>query len=876
MMTRRRVPTRASERASTGRRAHWLTAALTVVAAVTIGAVTPGAGRAETEVRYTNMITAYEEGDLVRARELAGEWLATFTGEYAESEQDADREGALVRLMSTVRSIHEAELALDPAERLAIDADVMTATRAAMTLTQSALATLDDEKTSQKAWLQRELGWTAVSVIRAQNGLAPRAALDEIAGSFADEMQLVGFDGVDAALAPPPAVDEGRILELDGPERAALRAVLEDYVRGLYMGRAELVTATTSAGSPEVVRLITTVQAEQRARGIRSVQSVDLAPPDVSPLLLRRTATDRSIYVVGLRDVAVRVERTDGGTESLEWVDMVRVRRDEAGRWQVVLPDVDAIGSPDDTGASGGLHRRLAYTVTGQVRTPLTGGSATANDQPVQYIRVIVMDEEAGADEELARGYTTSAGSFSIAAEDTSEAADLYVDIEYVGDAVDGQEVEVRASDGNADPDKDTMVNGSVLTDQPAGTVALDTLRTSTHRSTVVSHGTRAFKYLDGQYSGYTLGENPRYEATSGTGGSYVTSDGGYLRISRDDWRDPGSGNAQYSDIHHETWHWLSYRTYGSRWPDYGCSCNPHYANKECCEGFAMQEGSAQYFGNISAIAMFGGDGKTNLPGVDTWRGEDDTGDDNSGEIVEGTFTRGLRNHGEHPGVLEAFCSKAPDNWEELYQAYGDVKGKTSSDMSDLLDEMALNGIVYTRGKINKFLPEDDPPDMGPPADGNVKEIRDVVFVRGEIEPEIEALAKADLNIAPNANVVDPDQKDIGYKTAASGTGEDNPLPSLTFVGAVGWASMLMWDTTTAADGEYDVVVKTRMKDYQWEDTLEPDFTGDATATVNTNEKWLKTLQTWFNQDDTPTDDKEGKVIIDNAGPEVENFKPEP
>ena len=57
------------------------------------------------------------------------------------------------------------------------------------------------------------------------------------------------------------------------------------------------------------------------------------------------------------------------------------------------------------------------------------------------------------------------------------------------------------------------------------------------------------------------------------------------------------------------------------------------------------------------------------------------------------------------------------------------------------------------------------------------------------------------------------------------------------------------------------------------EDNFNPDFTGDST--ISLNEEWLKRRRTWFNQDNLPNNDDEGKVIIDNEAPTADNFKPQ-
>ncbi|MFQ5499578.1 MAG: hypothetical protein ACE5FH_07890 [Candidatus Zixiibacteriota bacterium] len=518
-----------------------------------------------------------------------------------------------------------------------------------------------------------------------------------------------------------------------------------------------------------------------------------------------------------------------------------------------------------------GVSEAQVYTVTGKIQT--FGGTDTASsNQPVRHIRVIVMDEDIGFDDVEKTVYTNAAGDFSATFVDFFEAPDIYINLDYYGSAVSGREVEVRFSNSDSDPIHDENIEGVVHDDIPGGTTALGTLRCSTKRANIITNVCTAFRYLKGQYPSYTMPENLKAEGRTSNGASTA---GLVMSIAFEDWATPSAGGAaSRSDMHHESFHWLAYRAYGNRWPVPNCSGNPHSSNKETCEGFAMQEGSAQYFGNISAIAMFGGDGKSNMPGWAAWRGKDGTGFDNNGEIVEGTFTRVLRMANDHPGFLQVLTTTKPDTWRELKTNYAALRGQTSAQTRALLDSLAANGIIYTRSKVLGFTPA-DPPDVGPEQNGNFKKIRGISFVRGQVVADIQQSTKAELNIAAASSTDAADQKNLFYKPAVAGLAE-NGLGGFTPVGAVPWANDLIWDTDPRNDGDYDVLTIPRNAHQWWDPGVDPWFGGDATAAVNSNEKWLKRLRTWYNQDASPNNDKEGKVVVDNTSPEVSNFKPAP
>jgi hypothetical protein len=508
------------------------------------------------------------------------------------------------------------------------------------------------------------------------------------------------------------------------------------------------------------------------------------------------------------------------------------------------------------------------YTVTGTIRTP-TGPNALSHNVPVKWIKVIAMDEDVLFDDEVGSQHTTGAGTFSISWSDIIENPDVFINVEYLGTGVDGRFIEVRLAQADSDWIMDENIEAKVNNDIPPGTLALGNLNLFSSRANIVTQIGDAVRFLDSQYGTWNMPQNMNVEGRLTNGASYVNGDGSFVSIAFEDWNNPGStGSAAYSDMHHESFHWIAYRAYGNRWPNFNCACNPHSSNKECCEGFAMQEGSAQYFGSASAVP----DNKTGAPAATDWRGVDNDGSDNAGEIVEGALELVWNLNADIPAVLQVLLTDSPDSMREFRDGWFADEGATAASTVSYLDNCAANGIVYTRGRIADFMPG-DPPDAVP-ADttvGNAKEIDNVVFLRGEIKPTIEEIPRAGIPLAPNSATIPADMKDIGYKPAAAGITDANTA-GFTFLGPVAIASDFVWDTTAHTDADYDVIVKLRNTSTR-EDNFNPDFTGDAA--ISSNEEWLKRLRTWFNQDANPNNDDEGKVIIDNADPSASNFKPQ-
>lgn len=509
------------------------------------------------------------------------------------------------------------------------------------------------------------------------------------------------------------------------------------------------------------------------------------------------------------------------------------------------------IGGP----VSSNVIVKVRFIIQGKIKTPI-GGNALANDKAVKYIRVIVMSLDVlGGNRELGRVNTDANGDFSVSFTDTTGPLDIYIDVEYAGLGVDGKFIEVRQVYTDPAPMKD--LNLAVSLNVNPGRLNLGTIRVSSTRANIISQIGDAVRFLKNNYAAWAMPENINVEGRSTNGRSYVNGDGSFMSISLEDYNNPGdTDSAAFSDMHHETFHWVAFRTYGNRWPTPNCNINGHSFNTESCEGFAMQEGSAQYFGSSSAVH----DNKTDRPEITDWRGADLTGFNNSGEIVEGALERSWYLSADLSGILKVILSKATDTMEEFRNAYAVEVGATSFNMQYFLSKSAENGIVYTRGRIDSLIPESA-------GTGNFKIINNVAFVRGKIKPQITLLTRAELKLGATSSRANANQKELGYKTAVMGLG--GAIPSgFTFTTPVAFNTDLVWDTSLVADGEYDLLARTRSI-YDWVDTFYPDFTGDGTSSVNTTEKWLKTQQTWYNQDNTPTTDDKGKVIVDNSIPTV-------
>lgn len=342
------------------------------------------------------------------------------------------------------------------------------------------------------------------------------------------------------------------------------------------------------------------------------------------------------------------------------------------------------------------------------------------------------------------------------------------------------------------------------------------------------------------------------------------------------------------SVIYHEVGHMLHWFANGMSLP--GPAVNPHTFDVETNVGAALVEAWAAYTANKTDIELNPTpDGFFDIyrdVGLTHWRGDEtmptgyDMGTWESGEVVEGAVSGVL--HGLH--VLFDF----DDSWRVIVDDHpssiyaflqgfaADHGGPGTPDTLSTYVSAQQHGILFTRARFaSPPFYSVGPPDVAPPHVGNAVVIDDVTFLRGIVQGAVEAVSAGDLGVATPIGLA---EVQVEYKPAVAGTGEvafgftafpadvfdgDIEIPTLAFGGPTG-------------DGDWDLALR-GASTYFSPDTFDPSWAGDGTAAVNTDERYLKTLGTWFDADRDPTTpsghpDDGGKVVVDNTPPTLSNF----
>lgn len=337
----------------------------------------------------------------------------------------------------------------------------------------------------------------------------------------------------------------------------------------------------------------------------------------------------------------------------------------------------------------------------------------------------------------------------------------------------------------------------------------------------------------------------------------------------------------EWYSVYHETGHIIQYQAYSPpAWPKSKYPGGKHVRNSYSDEGFALLEGWAEAFGDLLCK-------KNGHKGGDTartaWRGggvlqaaggalDSHSGSDNSGEVVEGSICEIIKGT-QFKYVLEGMIELSPDAYRGVMIGFSMRSGE-GQDLLDLFTLQRRWGIVYTRAKFDGF--NEGEPAGGDEEAGNSAVIDQLTFLRGVVHPKYAENTKQELNLASSTGDIQEIQ--MGYKEAVDEFDENDLSVFRKWTPWTGFASPIEFKTTREYDQDLDLILKVKDTHGSWDD-YNPDFTGDPIVNkkdYSTNERWLKHLGTWYNRDDYANTDREGKVVLDNNRPLIDEkkFKP--
>ncbi len=353
--------------------------------------------------------------------------------------------------------------------------------------------------------------------------------------------------------------------------------------------------------------------------------------------------------------------------------------------------------------------------------------------------------------------------------------------------------------------------------------------------------------------------------------------------------------------VYHELAHKL-HRHHDASFPPRESGCGVHTINSEEDPGCALIEGYASYIGQLVAETegvMSGffrsyrddGVGGGGFPANSLWRGDEGdsssspmyTGLDGmafeSGEIIEGAVSGFMFGVHDALGFATNFAVMNDDGPDHVFDLRGglvtDAGGAGTAQTLQIHEIMQTHGILFNRlrFRLDPF-DEPEPPDTAQHSYGNKKEINGYTFLRGTVTAFIEPVSLADLGAGrgfPNNSYR------VGFKPASAGL-TDLPSEFMNFT-PMNLFTTIDLDTTTfggaSGDGDWDLLMVSKNAD-DFIDNMFPTWLGDGNPAVATDERYLKTVGTWYDDDRDPGNDpKAGMVLIDNTAPVVENFKPQ-
>ena len=378
----------------------------------------------------------------------------------------------------------------------------------------------------------------------------------------------------------------------------------------------------------------------------------------------------------------------------------------------------------------------------------------------------------------------------------------------------------------------------------------------------------------------------------------------------------PNIGAGFVSTIYHEIAHLVQYRFYGNFLPPHEFVIHEWYTESEPV--FAFLEGWASHVADLTSsvyrqdksheLYRDNGDQFNPYHKVNTnWRGDEIIIDPNTGTLIQpgtgrnaaGFFESGEFVEGAVAGfwyglydeevftfedVFRVIVQKKPHNVFEFTRGFVELVGGPGTDAARRMYEaMQRHGIVYNRLKFAREpFDETGPPDVGPPSEGNIKEIEGNMFLRGTVTIKYLEVSEIELGVL-NSHFVNNKSVKIGYKQPGDDLNDSPssfPLSQFTNFEDFNFSRFIDVDTrkfgSNSGNGDWDLVVVAE-NEHGFVDNFLPTWEGDPdpTQTVNTDEKYLKVLGAWYDKDRDPATNtvKEGKVIVDNTAPTVSKFK---
>jgi hypothetical protein len=370
-----------------------------------------------------------------------------------------------------------------------------------------------------------------------------------------------------------------------------------------------------------------------------------------------------------------------------------------------------------------------------------------------------------------------------------------------------------------------------------------------------------------------------------------------------------GGGGGFISDIYHETGHLVHYRFNGNSLPS-GAFSGSHSVDTEADPPFAVVEGWPSYvadltddpLGNDNKYRDYRDDGSNGVnPPITLWRGG--TASDN--DVASGLRPQEASPTGYHAGVFESgedvegavasvwfgidadpLFTSFEDNFRIMVAAkrnniFDFAKGFVSDVGAGTAKSKRMHEILQQHGIVFSRVRFASNPFSAPQSTsvGGAKEVNGVMYLRGTVKAKFEAVSNADLGVDQTILV---DQVRVNYKSSNPDlTDKPSDFPAANHTPYVNYGSSsheMDIDTTTFGGGEWDFLITGKDVD-GFEDNLLPTWApdagavpadpGDGTATVNTEEKYLKVLGGWYDKDRDPTTNQvdEGKVIVDNTKP---------
>lgn len=293
----------------------------------------------EQQVFYTDMLEAYERGDLDQARALARKYLGPAYEDILAGQERGW--GIGLRVLAGMLS-HENRL--PSAHRFGGDEQFADWLEKFLLASRDLIRATPPETKDEATGRQRLLKEAAMQWILARRDQVSRQQLEDWYTAFQGELEAPGyatkaFVSLDDLFASATlATKRATMRQVTPTEAERLTTTIRQYLEGLVAGDVKRVVSATGMEVEEARKLLDSYRRDCNDEGISEIRSIIMPTLALDDLRLKPRPRNDGVFALSVTGIRLETVRTDGAVEWRTISKHLTLREDASGRWIIVPP----------------------------------------------------------------------------------------------------------------------------------------------------------------------------------------------------------------------------------------------------------------------------------------------------------------------------------------------------------------------------------------------------------------------------------------------------------------------------------------------------------------------------------------------------------